>query len=45
QGTSIITETIFENRYLHVGELRRMGAQVRVEGKTAVITGVPQLTG
>jgi UDP-N-acetylglucosamine 1-carboxyvinyltransferase len=45
QGTSIITETIFENRYLHVGELRRMGAQIRVEGKTAVVTGVPQLTG
>ena len=45
QGTSIITENIFENRFRHVGELRRMGAQIRLEGRSAVITGVPALTG
>ncbi|HHW41543.1 MAG TPA: UDP-N-acetylglucosamine 1-carboxyvinyltransferase [Syntrophomonadaceae bacterium] len=45
QGTSIITENIFENRFQHVGELRRMGAHIRVEGRSAVISGVPNLTG
>ncbi len=45
QGTSIITENIFENRFQHVGELRRMGAHIRVEGRSAVISGVPDLTG
>ncbi len=45
QGTSIITENIFENRFQHVGELRRMGAHIRVEGRSAVISGVPKLTG
>lgn len=45
QGTSIITENIFENRFQHVGELRRMGAQIQLEGKSAVIKGVPRLTG
>ncbi len=45
QGTSIITENIFENRFRHVGELRRMGAQVHLQGRSAVITGVPHLTG
>lgn len=45
QGTSIITENIFENRLQHVGELRRMGAHIRVEGRSAVINGVPRLTG
>lgn len=45
QGTSIITENIFENRFQHVGELRRMGAHIRVEGRSAVIKGVPKLTG
>lgn len=45
KGTSIIVENIFENRFRHVGELRRMGAQVRIEGRSAVITGVPYLTG
>ncbi|MGB9792176.1 MAG: UDP-N-acetylglucosamine 1-carboxyvinyltransferase [Thermacetogeniaceae bacterium] len=44
-GTSIITENIFENRFQHVGELRRMGANIRVEGRSAVIHGVPKLTG
>ncbi|MCE5287603.1 MAG: UDP-N-acetylglucosamine 1-carboxyvinyltransferase [Pelosinus sp.] len=45
QGTSVITETIFENRFKHVDELARMGAKVKVEGRTAVIRGVPKLTG
>ena len=38
-GTSTLTETIFENRYMHVAELQRMGASVRVEGRTAIVTG------
>jgi UDP-N-acetylglucosamine 1-carboxyvinyltransferase len=45
RGTSIITENIFENRFQHVGELRRMGAQIRVEGRSAVVEGVQRLTG
>ncbi|CUH94038.1 UDP-N-acetylglucosamine 1-carboxyvinyltransferase 2 [Propionispora sp. 2/2-37] len=45
KGTSIITETIFENRFKHVDELMRMGAQIKVEGRTAIIRGVPKLTG
>jgi len=45
RGTSIITENIFENRFQHVGELRRMGAQIRVEGRSAVVEGVQSLTG
>ena len=45
EGTSIITETIFENRFQHVAELRRMGAKVFIEGRTAVICGVPTLEG
>ena len=44
-GTSIIQETVFENRLLHVRELQKMGAQIRVEHNTAVITGVDQLYG
>lgn len=44
-GTSIITETIFENRFKHVSELRRMGADIKLEGNTAIIRGVPTLTG
>ncbi|MBE3101411.1 MAG: UDP-N-acetylglucosamine 1-carboxyvinyltransferase [Firmicutes bacterium] len=44
-GTSIITENIFENRYKHVPELIRMGANIRVDGKTAVIQGIPCLKG
>lgn len=43
EGTSTITETVFENRFMHLQELQRMGADVRVEGNTAVITGVEQL--
>lgn len=44
-GTGLINETIFENRFLHVGELRRMGADIKTEGNTALIRGVERLTG
>jgi UDP-N-acetylglucosamine 1-carboxyvinyltransferase len=44
-GTSHITETIFENRFMHVQELARLGARIRLEGETATIDGVPQLKG
>lgn len=43
-GTSIITETIFENRFIHVSELRRMGADITVTGNTATVKGVPMLS-
>lgn len=45
QGTSVVTETIFENRYQHVSELRRLGAEIAVEGQTAIIRGVKKLSG
>ena len=45
EGTAIVTETIFENRFMHVQELRRLGAEIDVEGNTAVITGAPNLDG
>ncbi|HFB64832.1 MAG TPA: UDP-N-acetylglucosamine 1-carboxyvinyltransferase [Aeromonadales bacterium] len=44
EGTSIITETIFENRFMHVNELQRMGADITVEGNTAIIKGVEKLS-
>jgi UDP-N-acetylglucosamine 1-carboxyvinyltransferase len=44
-GTAVITETIFENRMMHVQELRRLGANIEVEGSTARVTGVQKLTG
>jgi UDP-N-acetylglucosamine 1-carboxyvinyltransferase len=44
-GTSVITETIFENRFMHVAELDRFGANIRVEGGKAVVTGVERLSG
>jgi len=44
-GTSTITETVFENRFMHVQELRRLGANIEVEGNTAVVRGVPKLGG
>ncbi len=44
-GTGIINETIFENRFMHVGELNRMGADIKVESKSAIIKGVSKLTG
>jgi UDP-N-acetylglucosamine 1-carboxyvinyltransferase len=44
-GTSVLTETIFENRYMHVPELSRMGANIQTNGRTAVVQGVAKLTG
>ncbi len=44
-GASVLTETIFENRYMHVPELARMGADISVSGRSAVVRGVPGLTG
>jgi UDP-N-acetylglucosamine 1-carboxyvinyltransferase len=44
-GASMITETIFENRFMHVPELTRMGADINVHGTSAVVRGVPRLTG
>jgi UDP-N-acetylglucosamine 1-carboxyvinyltransferase len=44
-GTSRITETIFENRMMHVQELRRLGADIEVDGNTAIVKGVARLTG
>ncbi len=43
--TAVITETIFENRMMHVQELKRLGADIEVEGNTAIVKGVPRLTG
>ena len=45
EGTSIVTESIFENRFKYVGELQRMGANIKVEGNTAIIEGVDSFTG
>jgi len=45
QGASMITETIFENRFMHVPELTRMGANITVHGASALVRGVPKLTG
>jgi UDP-N-acetylglucosamine 1-carboxyvinyltransferase len=44
-GVSTISETIFENRFMHVAELNRLGASIRVDGHQAIITGVPNLSG
>ncbi len=45
QGTATIIETVFENRFMHVQELRRLGANIEVEGNTAIVRGVPALDG
>ncbi len=45
EGTAVIHETIFENRFMHVNELVRLGAKIEVDGHSAVVTGVPQLSG
>ena len=45
QGASMVTETIFENRFKHAAELRRMGADITLEGRVALIKGVPRLSG
>jgi len=44
EGVGTIVETIFENRFMHLLEMRRMGAEIRLEGNTAIIKGVPRLT-
>jgi UDP-N-acetylglucosamine 1-carboxyvinyltransferase len=44
-GTAVVTETVFENRFMHVQELRRLGANVEVEGNTAIVRGVQGLSG
>jgi UDP-N-acetylglucosamine 1-carboxyvinyltransferase len=44
-GLSVITETVFENRFMHVSEMMRMGADIVIEGKSAIVRGVPQLHG
>lgn len=45
EGTSKVTETIFENRFMHVNELVRLGARIQTEGKVAMVEGVPRLSG
>lgn len=45
EGTSIITETIFENRFTHVSELKRMGADIKIQGNTAIVKGAARLSG
>jgi UDP-N-acetylglucosamine 1-carboxyvinyltransferase len=45
EGASLISETVFENRYMHVSELRRLGAEITVDGRSATVTGVPKLFG
>jgi UDP-N-acetylglucosamine 1-carboxyvinyltransferase len=45
EGVSVITETVFENRFMHVAELQRMGANIKIDGRTAIIEGIPKLTG
>jgi UDP-N-acetylglucosamine 1-carboxyvinyltransferase len=44
-GTSVISETVFENRFMHVDELKRMGANIKIEGRSAVVEGVSKLAG
>jgi UDP-N-acetylglucosamine 1-carboxyvinyltransferase len=44
-GTAVISETVFENRFMHVQELQRLGADIRLKGNTAIVRGVPRLTG
>src|SRR3989338_1923559 len=45
EGKTVIQETVFENRYLHAAELRRMGAEIEIFGRRAVVSGVPKLSG
>lgn len=45
KGTSMVTETVFENRFTHAGELKRMGANIKIDGRSAVIEGVKKLMG
>jgi UDP-N-acetylglucosamine 1-carboxyvinyltransferase len=45
EGTSIVTETVFENRFMHVEEFSKMGAEIKVDGRTAIVSGNTRLTG
>lgn len=45
EGTGVVSETVFENRYKHVDELRRMGANIKIEGRAAIVKGIPKLSG
>jgi len=45
KGTSVITETVFENRFMHINEFKRMGADIKLEGQSAIISGVAELSG
>jgi UDP-N-acetylglucosamine 1-carboxyvinyltransferase len=45
RGTSVVTETVFENRFMHVDELKRMGANIKIEGRSAVVEGSARLLG
>ena len=45
EGTSVVTETVFENRFMHVDELRRMGARIKIDGRTSIVEGQDKLTG
>ncbi len=45
EGRSVITEAVFENRFMHVNELLRLGADITIAGNTAVVLGAPKLTG
>ena len=45
QGSSMVTETVFENRFMHVDELRRMGAKIKIDGRTSFVEGQKRLTG
>ena len=44
-GTSVVSETVFENRFMHVDELKRMGANIKIDGRSAVVEGLSKLTG
>ncbi len=44
-GTGMVTETVFENRFMHVDELKRMGAKIKIDGRTSIVEGVEHLTG
>ena len=45
EGTGVVTETVFENRFMHVDELKRMGAKIKIDGRTSIVEGVEKLYG
>jgi UDP-N-acetylglucosamine 1-carboxyvinyltransferase len=45
EGTGVVTETVFENRFMHAHELQRLGADIRLEGNTAIVKGVEHMSG